>query len=143
MLASEGHSVGVVHAVALQIRGWWWLLVADNSMRDSRPKTGGVVGVSSRVSVGSVFSGRSWGVVDGGWESWGRAQAPWGQSSRARGVEGLGSVGGVHSMGGGVGGRMDRLDVSVDDRLSPDLGDFNKNSRKEPTSTIFAKREYR
>ena len=25
----------------------------------------------------------------------------------------------------------------------PDLGDFYKNSRKEPTSTIFAKREYR
>ena len=25
----------------------------------------------------------------------------------------------------------------------PDLGDFNKNSRKETISTIFAKREYR
>jgi len=25
----------------------------------------------------------------------------------------------------------------------PDLGDFYKNSRKEPTSTISAKREYR
>ena len=110
VVAGQGHSLGVVHAVALQIRGWWGLLVVHDPVGDAGSKTGGVIGVSGGESVGIVFSGRSWGVVDGGWKSWGQAQALWGLGSCVGAIEGQG---GVHRMAGGRQGRYFTIYLTV------------------------------